>query len=124
MPRNVQICDNHVDNLKKNKPCATCPVRPELESYIQNPTITRSVSLLFAGAIMLVMGALTIVGYDYTETKNNAQDGLGLAKTNRVLLDNHKEIIENMSKGFEKLSDALVDLRIVIAESYAKKGTK
>lgn len=118
MPRNVQICDNHVDNLKKNKPCATCPVRPELESYIQTPTITRSVSTLFAGALLLLMGSLAIVGLDYTETKNNAKDGLGLARTNRVLLDNHKEIIENMSQGFEKLSDAIVDLRVVIAERY------
>jgi len=116
MPRNVQICDNHVDNLKKNSPCATCPVRPDLEKYVVDNTTKKHAAMLFSGAIALVMGALVIVGWDYLDTKKSARAGMDMATTNRVLINNHKEIIEEMSGGFNKLSDALTDLRVVIAE--------
>ena len=116
MPRNVQICDNHVDNLKKNSPCQTCPVRPDLEKYVVDNTTKKQAAMLFTGAIALVMGALVIVGWDYLETKDNALQGYNMAQSNKIIIDNHKDIILKMSEGFEKLSDALNDLRVVIAE--------
>ena len=121
MPRNVQICDNHVDNLKKNSPCPTCPVRPDLEKYAVDNTTKKQAAMLFTGAVALVMGALVIVGWDYLETKDNALQGFNLATSNKLLIDNHREVMMQMSQGFEKLSDALNDLRVVIAEDRNRK---
>lgn len=120
MPRNVRICDDHVDNLKKNSPCGTCPVRPDLEKYVTDTTTKRQAAMLFTGAIALVMGALVIVGWDYLETKANALKGYDMARSNKILIENHREVMFKMSEGFEKLSEALNDLRVVIAEDRNK----
>jgi hypothetical protein len=116
MPRNVRICDDHVDNLKKNAPCGTCPVRPDAEKYIVDNTTKKQAAMLFTGAIALVMGALVIVGWDYLETKDNALRGFNMASSNKILIDNHKEVLFKMTEGFERLSEALNDLRVVIAK--------
>lgn len=116
MPRNVQICDNHVDNLKKNTPCATCPVRPDLEKYVVDNATRRHASMLFSGAVALIMGALVIVGWDYMEVKSEAREGITIARSNQIQINNHKEVLLRMTEGFEGLSQALNDLRVVIAK--------
>lgn len=116
MPRNVQICDNHVDNLKKNTPCGSCPVRPDLEKYVVDTTTRRHASMLFSGAVALIMGALVIVGWDYMEVKSEAREGITIARSNQIQINNHKEVLLRMTEGFEGLSQALNDLRVVIAK--------
>jgi hypothetical protein len=72
--------------------------------------------MLFSGAVALIMGALVIVGWDYMEVKSEAREGITIARSNQIQINNHKEVLLRMTEGFEGLSQALNDLRVVIAK--------
>ena len=72
--------------------------------------------MLFSGAVALIMGALVIVGWDYMEVKSEARESITIARSNQIEINNHKEVLIRMTEGFEKLSEALTELRVVIAK--------
>ena len=80
--------------------------------------------LLFAGAIIILMGALVLVGKDYHDTRSRSQDVPLLDHRMRAVETSIKEASQEQARSVRELAAAVVRLEQTIIRIEERQSAK